>query len=217
MITISHMTIKEATELWVKEFNAIDQGMIDELMSHNPDDWTEVTKPLIGNRVGLFNIPPEDVCGNEYDGECWFGEIRKFLDGGDYLVELDDGTNVRVEADNVEVQYYDELPMWGTMWSFHDGCDTHWLEEEDGIKIMSECGFRIYESEKYGYFFGIDGAGYDFYEDHWIPLYKKRGFQWHDPKAEHESQMRMKGYKKGKLGIVEYWFDGDRAVEPVMA
>ena len=45
---------------------------------------------------------------------------------------------------------------------------------------MSECGFRIYYSEKYGYFFGIDGAGYDFYEAHWIPLYKARGLKWHE-------------------------------------
>ena len=35
----------------------------------------------------------------------------------------------------------------------------------------------------FGYIFGIDGAGYDFYEDHWIPLYKERGIQWHDKEA----------------------------------
>lgn len=69
----------------------------------------------------------------------------------------------------------DLLPMWGTMWSFDDIYDDLWLEEKDGIKKMSECGFRIYQHEEYGYFFGIDGAGYDFYEAHWIPLYKARG------------------------------------------
>ena len=45
---------------------------------------------------------------------------------------------------------------------------------------MADCGFRIYQSEDYGYVFGIDGAGYNFYEAHWIPLYKARGFQWHE-------------------------------------
>ena len=49
---------------------------------------------------------------------------------------------------------------------------------------MSECGFRIFESEEFGYFFGIDGAGYDFYEQHWLPLYKARGLKWHDPKTD---------------------------------
>ena len=30
----------------------------------------------------------------------------------------------------------------------------------------------------------IDGAGYDFYESHWIPLYKARGLQWHETETE---------------------------------
>ena len=36
-----------------------------------------------------------------------------------------------------------------------------------------------YESEDYQYIFGINGAGYDFYEQHWIPLYDARGLHWH--------------------------------------
>lgn len=75
---------------------------------------------------------------------------------------------------------YDVFPMWGTMWSFHDSIDDWWLEECDGIRLMSECGFRIYYHQAWGYFFGIDGAGYDFYAEHWEPLYKVRGLHWHD-------------------------------------
>ena len=63
------------------------------------------------------------------------------------------------------------LPMWGTMWSFGDSADDYWLEEEDGLELMAECGFRIYEQEDFGYLFGVDGAGYSFMEAHWIPLY----------------------------------------------
>ena len=44
---------------------------------------------------------------------------------------------------------------------------------------MSEYCFRIFEHDDFGYFFGIDDAGYDFYAAHWIPLYKARGVQWH--------------------------------------
>ena len=73
----------------------------------------------------------------------------------------------------------DYLPMWGTMWSFGDSADDYWLEEEDGLELMAECGFRIYEQEDFGYLFGIDGAGYSFMDEHWIPLYKARGLQWH--------------------------------------
>lgn len=66
------------------------------------------------------------------------------------------------------------------MWQFSEDVDDWWLENRDGLKVMSRLGFRIYESENYGYFFGIDGCGYDFYSAHWIPLYKARGLQWHD-------------------------------------
>lgn len=73
----------------------------------------------------------------------------------------------------------DYLPMWGTMWSFGNAADDYWLEEKDGLELMAECGFRIYEQEDFGYLFGIDGAGYSFMEAHWIPLYKARGLRWH--------------------------------------
>lgn len=76
--------------------------------------------------------------------------------------------------------FYETLPIWSTMWSFRERIDDYWLREGDGLKAMSECGFRIYESEDFGIFFGIDGAGYDFYADHWIPLYKARGLHWHE-------------------------------------
>ena len=101
--------------------------------------------------------------------------------------------------------------MWGTMWSFGDNVDDWWLEKNGGLQAMSNCGFRIYESEEFGYFFGIDGAGYDFYESHWEPLYKARGLQWHDPMAEEERQMLHKGYTKRSLGNKWVWCDKNGA------
>lgn len=108
------------------------------------------------------------------------------------------------------------LPMWGWLWSFSDSADDYFMDELDGIKKMSECGFRIYEHDEWGYFFGIDGCGYSFYDEHWIPLYKKRGLQWHDPKVEQEYRMRMNGCEKKKLGTKECWFKGDEFVEEVL-
>ena len=76
-------------------------------------------------------------------------------------------------------EYLDSLPMWRVMWSFGDPADKRWLKDENGLKLMAECGFRIYEQEDFGYLFGIDGAGYSFMDNHWIPLYKARGLHWH--------------------------------------
>lgn len=166
-------TVSDATQEWIKEMDAIQQGMIAKLMKLDPDDWHEVTKPSRGDRVYVYE-PPEE--SKEH-----YGAIENYLSEADvYLINLDDGTAVEVGEDDFEVDRDDYLPMWGTMWSFRDSADNWWLEEDDGIRIMSECGFRVYESEEFGYFFGIDGAGYSFYEAHWIPLYRKRGLQWHD-------------------------------------
>ena len=76
----------------------------------------------------------------------------------------------------------DFLPCWTTMWTFGRREDVYWLEHMGGLELMAECGFRIYEQEDFGYIFGIDGAGYDFMTEHWLPLYKARGLEWHDEK-----------------------------------
>ena len=111
--------------------------------------------------VKEFNAIPQEI-------------IVKLINAGDWIEEITPMTGEQME----EVEGF--LPMWGTMWSFSDPLDSWWLEEKDGLAAMARCGFRIYRQEDYGYIFGIDGAGYDFYEDHWIPLYKERGIQWHD-------------------------------------
>lgn len=158
-------TIREATEIWVRTFNAIPQGMISELMKNNITDWYEITKPSVGDRVYVYE-----------NGES--GEIIDKNENG-YLIELDNDEEIQIEDENdFEIDRYDLLPMWGTMWSFGESIDDWWLEKN--LDKMSQCGFRIFQSDTYGYFFGIDGAGYDFYEAHWIPLYKARGMQWHE-------------------------------------
>lgn len=165
-------TISDATHKWVSEFNAIPQAMISELIADHPEDWEEVTAPAVGDRVYVYEID-----GLEHQGEI----ISKSNSTGAFTVRLDDDTELITDDTNFEVERDDYLPMWGTMWSFGDSCDDWWLDSEDGIKLMSDCGFRIYKHDEWGYFFGIDGAGYDFYDGHWIPLYKVRGLQWHDP------------------------------------
>ena len=157
------MTIREAAEAWVTTFNAIQQGMIERLMLHDYDDWHEVTVPIAGDQVYVYELP-ENIETLEYEGEIISFDKESKL----YCIMLYDGTQISIAEDCFEVKYDASLPMWGTMWSFRDGCDDWWLEKGDGIQIMSECGFRVYESDEFGYFFGIDGCGYDFYESHWI-------------------------------------------------
>lgn len=151
------VTVKEAAEKWVSEFSKFPQDMIQKLMNLEPWSWREVTKPSYGRRVYVFNLP--DGC-DDYSN---YGEIENYLSEQDiYLINLDDGNTVEIGIDDFEMQECGELPMWGWLWQFGDSADDYWMEELDGIQVMSDCGFRIYESDDWGYFFGIDGCGYDF-------------------------------------------------------
>ena len=164
-------TIKEAAQAWVREFNAIPSGVVEKLMQYSDYcDFNEITPIAEGDNVYIY-------CG-EYSGErgtieAYDGETRM------YVVNLDNGEQEQFDESEFEVERDGGLPMWGTMWTFRDSCDEYWIEEKDGLSALATCGFRVYESEDWGYVFGIDGAGYDFYEEHWIPLYKSRGLKWH--------------------------------------
>lgn len=174
------MTVREAAEEWVREFNSISRGMIEKLMQIDPGDWYEVTFPSEGDQVYVF-APSEG--GKEH-----YGYIQSYDEESElYCIELDDGKLLYAEEDDFEVVRDDCLPMWSTMWSMSDPCDNHWLENMDGVRVMSDCGFRVYESEEFGFFWGIDGAGYSFMDEHFIPLYRARGLQWHDPDTEKEA------------------------------
>ena len=171
------MTIKEAAESWVSSFNAVQRGMIAKLMQHDPEEWREVTKPDIGDRIYFYD---EAACGEiiDYIKEC-----------DKYKIHLDNKKEVEASFHDFEVEYDDALPMWGTLWAFSDSADNWWLEDGNGIEVLSKCGFRTFEhNEEFGYFFGIDGMGYDFMKAHWIPLYKARGLHWHDPAKENNKQ-----------------------------
>jgi hypothetical protein len=184
-------TVVDAAAEWVNGFNAVQHGMIEALMKAHLDDWNELTTPNYGDRVCVWDGENDGQYGviveDRYDKEPDLHRIefdKKEL--GDAILAEDE---FEVERDSL-------LPMWGWLWSFGNSADEYWLEELGGIRLMSECGFRIYEHEEWGYFFGIDGAGYSFMDEHWEPLYRARGLQWHDVKAEHKCQMLKKGIQE---------------------
>ncbi len=164
-MTNKKMTILEATQHWVRGFNAFPQSMLSLIIEQNPEAWSEITLPAVGDSVFVYET----------------SERGEFVDrdGSSYSVSLYNGDTVTVTSDNFEVCYDYALPIWGTLWAFDDSADIYWLESDEGIAAMSDCGFRVFHHDDFGYFFGIDGAGYDFYTEHWIPLYLARGLRWH--------------------------------------
>lgn len=172
------MTIREAAQHWVSSFNAIPYAVCEKLLQVSCEELHEVTPPSKNDRVSIHS--------GEHAGE--YGMIiQSCYDDEDdlYLIELDGSDEDAIlSIDEFDVEQDSFLPMWGTLWAFDGSIDNWWLEEKGGLQAMADCGFRIYEQEDYDYIFGIDGAGYDFYEQHWIPLYKARGLRWHDPETD---------------------------------
>jgi len=78
-------------------------------------------------------------------------------------------------------EYYEEnpkIPMWGWVFIPDDPLDAKWIRQ-NAKKIAEECGLIVYETPELGVYLGVNGAGYDFYEAHWLPLYRLRGLKWH--------------------------------------
>lgn len=170
------VTIRDAARRWVESMSHIPYGICEKLLElGGPDAMNEITPPSVNDRVYLYSSDKYGMIVSHTLGSNW------------YTVETDDDETLELEEEDFEVQRDGFLPMWGTLWAFGDGIDNWWLEECGGLQFMADCGFRIYEQEDYEYIFGIDGAGYDFYESHWIPLYRARGLHWHDPETEKEA------------------------------
>jgi len=80
--------------------------------------------------------------------------------------------------------------MWGTMFIVNDAVDerrirdllTPVTDEDDemyGTQKVSGTGIYAWDvGDKL--VLGINGAGYDFYESHWIPLYETLEYNWHE-------------------------------------
>lgn len=78
-------------------------------------------------------------------------------------------------------------PMWNWWWIIKDcWLDDFIAEHEDEVIAL---GFVIIKDEDFNNFaLGIDGAGYSFFEHHWIPLYELLGFEWHDEEDVNETE-----------------------------
>lgn len=72
-------------------------------------------------------------------------------------------------------------PMWGTWFHPAGQWQEEWLcEHAEEVARLGFTIIRVWLDGCEDLFIGIDGAGYSFYEEHWIPLYRLCGFRWHE-------------------------------------
>lgn len=87
-------------------------------------------------------------------------------------------------AGDEESHYSEDLVAWGEMWTFKNHTDETWASKNPDA--FERAGISLFDVEKVGLVFGVDGGGYSFLEDHFLPLYIERGLRWHpvDPELE---------------------------------
>jgi len=89
--------------------------------------------------------------------------------------------NCDLDCENCDTEecwesYRDEapvFPMWGYVFKPNDPSDEKWIKRH-AKEVYEKTGFIVYETDELGVYLGVNGAGYDFYNAHWIPLYKLR-------------------------------------------
>ena len=154
----------EAVERMVnQEFNAIPLTLIEKAYPEI-DGWHNITPLLDGDYV-------------IYEGEE-VEIIEKLGDVNSYIIEDIEGERFTVNSYEVEHENLSIFPMWATVWHAV-GFQGEWIGRN--LDKVANCGFEIYEADDLeGYIIGVNGAGYDFYEAHWVPLYEAQGLKWHN-------------------------------------
>jgi len=191
-------TIREACEHWVRGFNAIPLNLI---IKAYQDDFFENIHEITPKKYYCPECE-EEYTEDEAENMDYLCNCLKPMSFEEWLMKEgyfnydnysnEDKEDIELEYEEyldsfeqpileITEDYADILPMCGVVWTFENKLDEDWAYEH--LEEMANCGFRIYESDELGLFFGIDGAGYDFYTAHWIPLYIERGLQWHDEVA----------------------------------
>jgi len=194
-------TKREACEKWVqRDFSNIPYALLEraylaneqvgediEILAPTPDDWAE--RYYTDYLDGYSEDFPTFEQWQDQNNDLYDWDDPEELDYGrqDYEDELLSHQKANEQAIEKakeaarEDGWYENvgpLPMWGWVFVPNNGLDADWIEAN--AKEISELGFTVYQTEEIGVYLGINGAGYDFYDAHWLPLYDLRGLQWHD-------------------------------------
>lgn len=101
--------------------------------------------------------------GDEFDINNPF-EDSLFIDWCTSLNEYEDYRYGDFESNN--------YPMWHVVFK----CDRFYIDSDYcDVDKLYKLGIGVIDSE-YGYYLFISGAGYSFYDAHWIPLFKMLGW-----------------------------------------
>ena len=126
------------------------------------------------NDIRLDNV--QKIFPNWFENALTVEPTNQNLHDSGYIPK--DMTENEIDEAKNELMDQQREIMWSTLFEAKDNTIKDWILE-NYEKIISEAGFTIIDLSREnegeyetGVFLGVNGAGYDFYEAHWIPLYK---------------------------------------------
>lgn len=166
--------MRQAAETWLDNFDQVPASVIEKMAKAD-----EAMTYYDSDSLRLIASPTIECgsCNNPYDGELGLEQLRdRHAEGASVVCSHC--------SHNPGHDWYPSFPQhaypcgWGTLFAPRERLDHEWiLEHADAV---AKLGLFVFESDDYGCLLGIDGAGFDFYEAYWIPLYRLRGLRWHE-------------------------------------
>lgn len=171
-LKLEFTTAKQQAEYY---FNQNFQSVRSEMVKNPEGGYWDIIKPS-------DNIIIEDFFDH-------YGDLQQFIDEFKELESVEDLTDenwqeceeflsyVENSSEYENYKYGDfedsNYPMWG--WVF--ACDSFWTDSDYmNVDKLHRLGFGVCEDMEGNQYLFISGAGYDFYDAHWIPLFKAIGW-----------------------------------------
>jgi hypothetical protein len=166
--------MRAAAESWIDQFDRVPASVIEKMAQSD-----EAMTYYDSDSLRLVASPRIECtgCDATYEGERTLKELHELDQAGR-------GEACPFCEHNAGDDWMRGCPVnafpcaWGTLFTPRDRLDCEWVLEH--AQAVARLGFFVFESEDFGCLLGIDGAGFDFYDTFWIPLYRMRGLQWHE-------------------------------------
>ena len=170
--------IKDAARRLVNGFSCVPYDWARVIAEHIDGDEA-VALPMWGT---LFKV--EDSCDERkirdmmrpigVSTEDDIDDIREFVEERGLGIDVEDYS----DGDEDEPAYdIDEL-VYAVMDAWRDSYDEDCAFADSGWQEVGDTGILAREFDGH-LLLGINGAGYDFYERHWMTLYRALGYEWH--------------------------------------
>lgn len=170
---MSKLTPRDAAEQWITRFDHVPTSVIEKMSQADPYMScynSDSLRLVAGPRIECTE------CDATYEGTRTLEQLHDAQKQGQGEACLFCDANT---GDDWVYGRPSTFPCgWGRLFAPREHLDREWVLEH--AQDIARLELFVFESEDYGCLLGIDGAGYDFYDAFWVPLYTMRGLQWHE-------------------------------------